>query len=143
MRELTAVARLHVADPQLQMLVVLVRRVCELRAVRRPRRIGVERGVLRDVERLAAHRHDVDVADRGEGDLFSVGRNHRTDDAERLTRRRRREVALLARVRTRSAHDLHRRLEVDRGRVAAADRALPDFSVGDVEEFVRRGARDE
>ena len=97
--DLSGLPALHVADPQLQQRAGLVRRVDETAAVGRPRRIGVERGVVRQVDRLAARRrHDVDVAHGGERDLAAIGRDDRAHDAQRLSRRRGGEVAHTARV---------------------------------------------
>ena len=131
-RDLAADAALHVADPELQVRAVLVRRIDERAAVGRPRRIGIERGVLREVDgRAAARRHHVDVADRREGDLRAVRRDHRAHEPQRLARRRRGEVAHAMRV-LRMDHR-HRRGEVDGLHRQAGHRAAADLAVRDVE----------
>ena len=139
--EAAAAARLHVADPELQVLAVLVGGVGQLRAVGRPRGLGVERGVLGQVHRLAADRHHVDVADRGKRDLLAVGRDHRVHDAEHLARRDRGEVALAPRVGRRRARHLQGRAELDRLRRAAVDAAFADLAVRDVVEVLGVGPR--
>ena len=144
-RHLTALSVLagpHVADPKLQVLVVLVGGVDELRAVGRPRGIGVEREVPGDVHRLATNRHDVDVADRREGDLFSVGRDHGAHDAKHRSRHGRREVALPMRICRLRARYLHGRAELDGLRIPAVGAASPDLSVRHVEELCGRGPID-
>src|ERR1043166_2279803 len=80
-------------DPQLQESAAFVRRVHELRAIRRPGGIRVERLIVRNVLWRATDVHDVNVAKRCEGNGGPVRWDLRAHDAERLARHGRRKIA--------------------------------------------------
>ena len=138
--DLAAHAALHVANPQLQVRALAIGRIHERRAIRRPRRIGVERHVLGEVHgRAAGHRHHVNVAERRKGDLRAVRRDHRAHEAERLARRRRREIPH-ARFVFRVDH-VHRRGELEGLHRQPGHRAAANLAVRDVEVFRSRRPR--
>src|SRR5262249_2667582 len=105
-----------------------IRRVRELTAVGRPRRVRIEESIFREVLRLAADVHHVEIAECGEGNPLAVWRDHRTHDAHCLAGSLGIEVALAMRVLL--PRRLQRGGELNRLRGAGAvHRTLADLAV--------------
>ena len=134
--DLAARACPHVANPQLQVFAVLVRRVHQLRTIRRPRRVGVERSVVREVDwySVAADRQQIDVADGCEDYLLSVGRDVGTHQSQNRPRCSRGEASNASLIRTFRARHLKRGRKLDRLRRWCIDEALANATVRDVDE---------
>ena len=108
----------------------------ERRAVRRPRRIGLDPRVAGQPLRRARQRHHPQIADRRERDLRPVRRHDRMHDAAHRLRPERSNVRPLRRERR--TRERHVRRELDHAGGATGGRPPFDLAVGGVEHLVLR-----